>query len=194
VPDSNLADAAVLTSTFYNTYIREQVVVTCTSGTRPTGVDGRIIFETDTEKVMIYDGSTTTWNVLGSSRWVTYTPSWTNLTVGDGTQEAEYRYVVGGIRLRGGITLGASSSISGTISQTLPNSETAKSTGNGSMGIARYNDSGTRIFAGWVDIADSGTTLNFGHTESGNSGLVNATNPYTFTTSDAIYWDVVVAL
>lgn len=57
MPDSNLADASVLTSSFYNTYIREQVVVTCTSGTRPTGVEGRRIYETDTDRDLVYSGS-----------------------------------------------------------------------------------------------------------------------------------------
>lgn len=57
MPDSNLADFGVLSSSFYNTYIREQVVVTCTSGTRPTGVEGRLIYETDTDLLRVYDGS-----------------------------------------------------------------------------------------------------------------------------------------
>lgn len=58
MPDSNLVDDGVLTSTFYNTYIREQVVVTCTSGTRPSAVEGRLIYETDTDLLRVYNGST----------------------------------------------------------------------------------------------------------------------------------------
>src|SRR6056297_246212 len=57
MPDANLADNSVLTSAFYNTYIREQVVVTCTSSTRPTAVEGRLIYETDTNLIRVYDGS-----------------------------------------------------------------------------------------------------------------------------------------
>ena len=57
MPDAGLADGSVLTSANYDTYIRQQVVVQCTSGTRPTGVEGRIIAETDTDRVLIYDGS-----------------------------------------------------------------------------------------------------------------------------------------
>lgn len=65
MPDSNLADNGVLTSAFYNTYIRQQVVVTCTSGTRPTAVEGRLIFETDTNLLRVHDGST--WRAISNT-------------------------------------------------------------------------------------------------------------------------------
>jgi hypothetical protein len=61
MPDSNLADASVFTSSFYNTYIREQVVVTCTSGTRPTAVNGRCIEETDTNELLTYYSGPAQW-------------------------------------------------------------------------------------------------------------------------------------
>jgi hypothetical protein len=74
MPDSNLADLSVLTSAFWNTYVREQVTVTCTSATRPTAVEGRLIYETDTDRVMIYNGSA--WVPFGSgSAWSTWTPT-----------------------------------------------------------------------------------------------------------------------
>ena len=72
MPDADLADASVLTSSFYNTYIREQVVVTCTSLTRPTGVEGRVIYETDTDELRVYDGSS----------WIGLVPVGANLTSG----------------------------------------------------------------------------------------------------------------
>ena len=64
MPDAGLADGSVLTSANYDTYLRQQVVVQCTSGTRPTGVEGRIIAETDTDRVLIYDGAS--WIRIGS--------------------------------------------------------------------------------------------------------------------------------
>jgi len=73
VPDSNLADTGVLTSSFYNTYIREQVIVTCTSATRPTGVEGRRIYETDTDLEYVHNG--TSWvQVGGTAGWASFTP------------------------------------------------------------------------------------------------------------------------
>lgn len=75
MPDSNLADGSYLTSAFYNSYIRDQVVVTCTSGTRPTGVEGRIIYETDTDLLLVYDGSTWRGFAGPSTGWASYTPT-----------------------------------------------------------------------------------------------------------------------
>lgn len=57
MPDAGLADGSVLTSANYDTYLRQQVVAQVTSGTRPTGVEGRIITETDTDRIVAYDGS-----------------------------------------------------------------------------------------------------------------------------------------
>lgn len=57
MPDAGLADGSVLTSANYDTYLREQVVTTCLSGGRPTGKEGRIITETDTDRIVCYDGS-----------------------------------------------------------------------------------------------------------------------------------------
>jgi len=40
-------------------------ITVCTSGTRPTAVDGRAIYETDTDKFLIYDGAA--WEEIGGS-------------------------------------------------------------------------------------------------------------------------------
>lgn len=32
-------------------------IIVCTSGTRPTAVDGKAIYETDTDKFLVYDGA-----------------------------------------------------------------------------------------------------------------------------------------
>ena len=57
MPDAGLADGSVLTSANYDTYLRQQVVTTCLSSARPTGVEGRIIAETDTDRILTYSGS-----------------------------------------------------------------------------------------------------------------------------------------
>jgi hypothetical protein len=57
MPDSGIANGAGFTSAFWDTYVRQQVVEQVTSATRPTGVDGREIVETDTDRELTYDGS-----------------------------------------------------------------------------------------------------------------------------------------
>lgn len=52
----------VLTASEVNTYLMKQAVIVCTSGTRPgSPVEGMTIYETDTDKVLFYDGAT--WNL-----------------------------------------------------------------------------------------------------------------------------------
>jgi hypothetical protein len=57
MPDAGLADGSVLTSANYDTYLRQQVVAQVTSGTRPTGFEGRLIAESDTDRIVCYDGA-----------------------------------------------------------------------------------------------------------------------------------------
>ena len=58
MPDSGLTDnVSYYTSSFHDTYVRQQVVTTCTSATRPSAVEGRVIYETDTDLLLAYNGS-----------------------------------------------------------------------------------------------------------------------------------------
>ena len=68
MPFRTFADAEVLTAAWVNDYLMEQATVICTSGTRPSGVgapiEGMTIFETDTDRFLIYNGSA--WIRVGS--------------------------------------------------------------------------------------------------------------------------------
>ena len=67
------ADGDVVTASVLNTYVRDQVISQVTSGTRPTGTAGQEIYETDTGRKMIYNGSA--WLELGRTTGVqTWTP------------------------------------------------------------------------------------------------------------------------
>lgn len=58
------ADGAAITSSYLQTMLREQVIRTVTSSTRPTGVEGAVIYETDTDSFYYYTGSA--WATFGS--------------------------------------------------------------------------------------------------------------------------------
>lgn len=54
----------ILTAADVNTYLMNQSVIVCTSGTRPgSPVEGMVIAETDTDRVYIYSGSA--WVIIG---------------------------------------------------------------------------------------------------------------------------------
>ncbi len=57
----------ILTASDVNTYLMKQAAIVCTSSTRPASpVTGMLILETDTQHILVYDGSI--W-----SRWSHYT-------------------------------------------------------------------------------------------------------------------------
>ena len=75
----------VLTASEMNTYLMQQVVITCTSSTRPASpVEGMTIYETDTNITLQYSG--TAWLVFHEP-WTSYTPVLAafNLTTGAGS-------------------------------------------------------------------------------------------------------------
>lgn len=85
---------SVLTAAQMMTYLMNQVIIKCTSGTRPSGPDeGMTIYETDTDKILTYDGSG--WIEAGKyGAWATYTHGW-NGTIGNGTVNAVWQRLFG---------------------------------------------------------------------------------------------------
>lgn len=108
-----------LSSADMNTYVGQQVVITCTSGTRPASpVSGMTIYETDTECYATYSGSA--WIRRLGGTWATYTPTITGVTVGNGTISG--RWSMTGKTVTGTLifTAGSTSSYSGTFDFSLP--------------------------------------------------------------------------
>lgn len=56
MPFKVFASGAVLTAADVNDYMAEQAVITCTSTTRPTPQEGMTIYETDTDRLLVYNG------------------------------------------------------------------------------------------------------------------------------------------
>lgn len=151
--------------------------------------------------VPVHDGDYVAILVAGADRlilgpvanaWTPFDPSWTNVTVGNSTEDFEYKYVDGDLLVRGTFTLGSSGSIDGIVEMDIPNGETA-SASCGSYGNGILNDSGTsnRPVTPWVET--SGTAIKFA-TASGSSYVVATTNPFTWTTGDKIRFSIRIAL
>jgi hypothetical protein len=56
VPVTTRADGDVITASSHNANCRDQVISTVTSGTRPAGTEGQVIYETDTDAFQAYNG------------------------------------------------------------------------------------------------------------------------------------------
>ena len=133
---------------------------------------------TEVEAALQEVGSDITDLQLGG--WVSFTPSWSNFTLGNGTiNAAEYAYTTNGMWVRIGITLGSTSSITGALQLTVPNSETIKHPRGATGTLTTWN--GSRLYP-LAAYSVSSSVIGFS-THIAN-GIVNATTPYTFGTGD----------
>lgn len=183
---SNGASAPSLTANS----IRVAKIVTGASSVSSITITG-----IDSNNVQIYPNSP-----LLPLNWISYTPTITNLTVGNGVLTARYAQIGKTVFAKGTFVMGSTSSISGALAIALP--VTANAVGlapSGSIiggGVAI--DAG--IFAYPLDVVYQSTTtmvLNARITILGSNPVyndinatrqVNATVPLTFGTSDSFTW------
>lgn len=125
--------------------------------------------------------------------WTTFTPSWTNLTVGNATQDFKYSLFNKIMFIRGRLTFGTTTTMGTDPSFTIPASATAVTN---SLGLAELNDFGTGVFVGhW---RTSGTTVNLRTWNAAGTyvqrATVTATVPYTWATGDQIDLSIVLEI
>lgn len=175
---------SVLTSADMNTYLMKQAVITCTSGTRPgSPTEGMTVYETDTDCYATYNG--TTWVYALGGIWQSYTPTLTNITLGNGSMVAKWttvgKTVVGSVRIVAGSTTSYSA---GNLGISIPTAG------------ASWLDARDTIGSGWVDNGSGasrrGTSIQIASTGSSNmqhlyeGGTVMNNAPFTFGTSARI--------
>ena len=130
------------------------------------------------------------WNAIGGA-WTGYTPSWTNLTVGNGTVSAKYiaagKLIIG----RVAITWGSTTSASGAISFSLP--ATASSEYGQEkvfFGDVRLEDAGVASSAGYIRLKTTTTAdivvMNAASTYITFAAVSN-TVPWSWGTGDNIH-------
>jgi len=119
----------------------------------------------------------------------TFTPSWSNLTIGNGTENWRYQRVGNLLHIHGNTTFGSTSSISGDVSFTNPITGTTMTQVSGmpNNGYAHLFDSSTpgNCQAGLAGIA-TGAVRILG--EAGCASL-SSTVPFTWATSDRLGMD-----
>ena len=178
MPETTWVDGDVATVAKLN-QIEDQIIVTCTAGTRPTGVEGRRIFETDTNRELLYDGAA--WVIMWSP-WTAFTPVWTSTTLTDSTNAGSLQYSDGNLRLRYTLTFGASTAFTGSAQVDIPNSHTSANDGVDTVGVMYLRDSGaSNEYTGIVRVAPNTTKITLF-----SQNNVNATNPFTWATGDSL--------
>lgn len=129
------------------------------------------------------------------TRPLSWIPTWTNLTVGDAT--VTYWYQRMGRRLRGAVSLiaGATTSISGSVSHTMPfgRSSTYGATVNFPNWICRLFDAtAAPAFQGIANMATTSAVTITAQNASGTylkQANLSSTVPFTWTTSDQIAYE-----
>lgn len=118
--------------------------------------------------------------------WADWSPTWTNVTVGNGTVAAKYakagRLVVFSLVF----TLGSTSSISGTIGFSPPSDLRATLIGNFDVGL---EDSGTALYIGYGR-ANATNRIDLGSLNAAGTylrdGATSGTVPFTWGTNDRV--------
>lgn len=124
--------------------------------------------------------------------WTAWTPTWTNLSVGNGTVTAKYRQIGKLVFCRITIVFGSTTSISGGVSFSLPvtraaNAGTAGGTPQGQATLVDASPAGT--YTGVITNVTT-TTAAVGALDASGTYLkiaaLSSTVPITWTTSDEI--------
>jgi hypothetical protein len=132
--------------------------------------------------------------VLGT--YQAYTPTFTNLTVGNGTLAAQYCRVNNFVHAFGSLTFGSTTAFTGTAFFTLPVSTVAIEMGALGMvlGWVTYtNTSGSTTKGNLNGIGGASTAVFWVATTSGSyegQAVPSATVPFTWATGDKIQWNI----
>ena len=167
--------------------INKQGPTLCTSGTRPSGgnlYEGHIITETDTNRILYYDG--TGWIIMMEPSQTWASPFAGGLTVGNGAWTGEYHRSDGWIDIRGRFTFGSTSAVTGSITFTMPIAP-YDATVTGLCQVNSYDDSAGQLNLG--STSNSGTpTILIARTDGTYGSVANtsSTAPWTWATGDRI--------
>lgn len=165
-----------------NTDVKHVLVVT--SGTRPgSPSEGQIIYETDTDSFFGWNGAEWAAMAKETGAWTAYTPTLTNMTLGNGSMSARYVQIGKTVHLQIVATFGSTTSISGTVSFSLPINYV-------NIGLPTVNsvfsDHGLTWYYGF-GIMDATKVYPQSFETDGSKLDVTATSPFTWTTNDGLF-------
>ena len=126
------------------------------------------------------------WATAAGPAWTSWTPTYTNFTLGNGTQTAGYRDYGDVVDIVIKVGLGSTSSITGNPSFALPFTAHTSAV-NYLASAGQFGDSGTDyVYAGiWiVDAATGRFAIMASNTTYVNLNNVSSTTPFTWTTGD----------
>ena len=186
----------VLTAADVNTYLMNQTVIVCTSGSRPSSPnDGMVIYETDTGFGRQWRTSSSLWEVIWQTLTKSYTPiltaATTNPTLGSGSVVSG-RYVIDAGRrctYWGQVQFGTSgvNAGSGQYFISLPFPAATSGPAFPGLGSANVRDNSVPdIRNGTSYLAASSTSLSIIASDS----TVSSTFPWVWAAQDYLAWSI----
>lgn len=176
------ADGDTITAADLNGFVRDQWITICTSGSRPSTTQvGRTIFETDTLRYHVWDGTGWRWILGGTSAFApTFTQS-SALTVGSPSGANVYTMHGDWLQADYFATFATSGIAGNNIVVTLP---VAVVGSQRCIGTYDFLDSGTAVYCGTVYATSPTTAILI---SSGNAqGIGNAPSFAVNGTNDSI--------
>jgi hypothetical protein len=133
----------------------------------------------------------------GIGTWTTFTPSWSNITVGNGVSTGRYSQINDMLFIKATFKLGSTSTMGTNPGITIPGGFTAENAGQAQVGSVIYEDAGTATFLGSA-FAESTTILRFYVLNAAVAyaawAVVTASVPMTWATNDVVGIDVMVKI
>jgi hypothetical protein len=124
--------------------------------------------------------------------WISFTPTWTGLTVGNASVEAKYLKIGGLIHFKIRLGWGSTTSISSRVFVTWPIAPISTNAAQSANTVVQFEDSGVGPTQGMVlnSLSTTSTMTLFSMTSSGSfvaAADLSSTAPFTWATGDQIY-------
>jgi hypothetical protein len=190
------ATGDVLTAGDANGYLMQNIWVFANAAARDAAVtspqEGNACYLKDTDAVQTYSGSA--WVAVGgsSATWTAFTPSFTNLTVGNATLAGRYLNINKTVFFYVQVTFGSTTSMGTAANLTLPVAAASTAACQGGIYQITFQDSGVGTFLGSIQaLNNTSTTVRFGGVDSGSTyatyAQTTSTVPCGWGTNDGIY-------
>jgi len=187
----------VLTAANMNISARTGIPVFATTVTRDaafggtgekTLAEGQFAYLEDSNTTQFYDGAA--WQSVGAApAWIDYTPTWTNLTVGNATQDFRYWQLGKFVCVQGSLTWGSTTSVTNTVAMSVPVTSITYENNQAFLGGATLFDATADWQEGFI-FSDTSTRVRFrvavASTTYVTTTSITNTLPFTWTTSDVI--------
>jgi hypothetical protein len=129
--------------------------------------------------------------------YTSFTPSWTNLTVGNGTVSAAYSVFNKILFCTVSFTLGSTSAVGDPVRMTIPGSLSIDTASQNFMGQALFEDVGTASYVGVVGVLNSTTVALYVQNASATYTTINTltgTRPFASFSGDKFVFSFIARL